>query len=94
MGNGVRHEIELHRQGVDSLVVGEAPEPFEPMQQAVLGGGHPPFFGRRVSSSEFGEAERVLVFLFFRMALTSRARLVFWVGTRKGTAALMAAFAR
>jgi hypothetical protein len=57
----VRHEGYLHSQGIDSLVVREAPEPLETMKQAVLGGGDAPLFGGGVGAGELGEAEGALV---------------------------------
>jgi hypothetical protein len=94
-GDGVRDKSHLHRQSVDLLVVGETPQALEAVKQAMLGGGHPPLFGSGIRPCEFGEAEGLLQrVLFFRMALSRRARLVCWVVTRKGAAASIAARAR
>ena len=56
----------------------------------MLGSGDAPVFGGRVAPSQLGEAQGSLL----RMALTSRARFVAWVGTRKGIVALIASLTR
>jgi hypothetical protein len=90
-GNRVGHESELHRERVDPLVVCEAPKALETVKQTVLGGENAPLGRGRVGASEFGKAEDAFL---EDGATMSRARLVFWVGARKGAAALMASLAR
>jgi hypothetical protein len=81
-------EGRLHRHGVHPLVVCEAPESLQAVKQAVLGDGDATLVRDGVDAGELGEAEGAL---FLRMVLTSRARLVVWVGARKATAEPIAA---
>jgi hypothetical protein len=59
-------------------------------EEVVLGSSDTPSAGRRIGAGELGEAK----VRFLRMALTNKARLVCWVGARKGAAALMASRTR
>jgi hypothetical protein len=80
----------LHLKGVHPHVACEAPEPLYAVEQIMLGSSDAPLFGGGVGAGELGEAEGPLI---EDGAAMSRARLVFWMGARKG-AALIALRAR